>query len=85
MAAKKTKPSAAQALIAKATAAKDALPARARAELAALMEHNDGATQAQRVSADAALAMLATLGVQMGRSKFDQVIKREFGRKWGAQ
>lgn len=81
---KHTKPSPAQQLIAKATAAKDALPLAARIELQALMAHNAEAVRNQRVSAEAAIGMLATYGLKMARLKFDKLILREFGRKWSS-
>lgn len=81
MAAKKS--SVAEQLIAKAIAPKDALPLAARVELEALMKHNAGAVRNQRVSAEAAIGMLATYGLRMARLKFEKLVLREFGRKWG--
>lgn len=81
------KPSIADQLIAKASAGQAdlSLPAKAKAELAKLLEHNDNAPHKQRVSAFAAIEMLQTFGVKLARLKFDRVIKHHFNRGWGAQ
>ena len=78
------KKSAAAALIAKTTR-QEALPTQARKALAELLEHNDEHPRGQRVSADAAMVMLRDMGLSMGRTKFDRIVKREFGRAWGSK
>lgn len=85
--ATKKKPSLADQLIAKASAggANYNIPAPAKAELAKLLEHNDNAPHFQRVSALAAMEMLASFGVKLGRTKFDQVVQHNFGRAWGVK
>lgn len=75
----------AQALIDATRKTTTSLDAETRADLAALLTHNDAAAKPQRVSAEAAIELLAQRGVRMARSKFDKLIVREFGRKWGSK
>lgn len=76
----------AESLISKAVRTPPALPTKARAELAKLLEHNAQVGRAQRVPAEDAMQLLADgYNLRMGRNKFDRVIKQVFGRTWGAQ
>ena len=55
--------------------------ATALAELKKVLEHNDGAAWGKRVSADAALEMLASLGWDHSRQALDALCRRRFGRR----
>ena len=73
-------------LIAKAKSVNVArLPPKMHSELAKIIAHNDQAPIRHRVAASAAIELLASHGIVMGRVKFDSVIVREFGRKWGSK
>lgn len=53
----------------------------ALAELKAVLEYNDAAPWGKRVSADAAMEMLAGLGWDRSRATLDAVCRRIFGRR----
>jgi hypothetical protein len=80
-----SKPLTADTLIADAKQPRDALPDALRVELAKLMKHNDRAPRDKRVTVDAAIKLCAVHGYRCGESKFDRMVRREFGRKWSGQ
>lgn len=73
----------ADALIAKASRghAIEEPSATALAELQKVLEYNAGAPWGKRVSAEAALEMLASLGWDRGRQALDTLCRRRFGRR----
>lgn len=53
-------------------------------DLRLLLEHNDSVSRTLRVSAEAAIKMLADEhGLKMARSTFDRIVKKTIGRGWG--
>lgn len=58
--------------------------AGAAKDLKAFLSHNDSAPRNQRVSADTVMQHLASeYGMEMGRQKFDRIVKQVCGRGWG--
>jgi hypothetical protein len=68
-----------------ATRTEQRLPVSLRNALQKLLKHNDKHPWGKRVPAESAIKMLSDAGYPMARQKFDRLIAREFGRKWGSQ
>lgn len=49
------------------------------------LTHNDSSARHERVTTEAAIRFLQERGLQCGVSKFQKIIKSNFGRSWSGQ